>query len=544
MGWKTRNLTVLRKIHIESESESHIARQPLGAGLRCMNAPAGSVMAAAADPADDAEHWRPWADLPLDLLRDISRHLHAAADYARFHAVCVPWRDALPPAQSRPAFLPWLLAPPGASGYQKARCVFVSSEAGSTAATEIVFPDRRWVIGVEDGVATPVPAHLLCGGETKRWPWRMKHAAGSVSGDGTIFLHNGPVWKSYHLSLFNMDLMHPGDSDWTVIRKQMVTSSRSCLAYSHGKVIICDWHYMITWCTMTRQVDDLTGDHPMWSLPMPAQQYDKAVQSCHLMEFRGELLMAVVLLNHAHYYEGDHYPYQGDVLDKDYYSVGNFAAGLLVTVYALEEGEGGNSPQWVKKDSRSLTDCIMFLGRPSSFAMDAARFGMSSTCCAYFVIKNKLYDGISGKSVLERCRVFKCTFHDDKSELVKQLPAEWGHEECMWLTQQPSIASIEEIRKRLESSYGKTAKLQLGPYFRIYVGNLPRKVDSYRLRWFFSKHGKVADARVMCHLNTKRSRGFGFVTLATTVDDEPAQAIAKLDGQMLDGRPMRVKFAD
>ncbi|CAO2148176.1 unnamed protein product [Urochloa humidicola] len=41
--------------------------------------------------------WRPWADLPLDLLSDISRRLHAATDYASFHTACAPWRDALPP---------------------------------------------------------------------------------------------------------------------------------------------------------------------------------------------------------------------------------------------------------------------------------------------------------------------------------------------------------------------------------------------------------------------------------------------------------------
>ncbi|KAJ1257025.1 hypothetical protein BS78_K233200 [Paspalum vaginatum] len=326
------------------------------------------------------------------------------------------------------AYLPWLLAPPDASSDQKSRCVLVSSETsirhGFTAATETV-------------------------------PYQFP-------------------------SLFNIALVHPGDSDWTVVRRQ-ITSSCSFLAYSDGKIVICDWHHMISLCTKTRQVDDLTGDHRTWSLPMPAQQYDKA------------LLIAVVLLNHAHYYEGDYHdqsPYHRGVLDKDYYSVGNFAQARL-------------------------TDCVMFLGRPSSFAVDAARFGMNGTCCAYFVVKNKLYDGIWGKSVLERCRVFK------------YLPTEWGHEECMWLTQQPSIASTE-----------------LGPYFRIYVGNLPRRVDSNRLRQFFSKHGKVADARVMCHVNTKRSRGFGFVTLATTVDDEPSQAIAKLDGKMFDGRPMRVKSAD
>jgi RNA recognition motif-containing protein len=129
--------------------------------------------------------------------------------------------------------------------------------------------------------------------------------------------------------------------------------------------------------------------------------------------------------------------------------------------------------------------------------------------------------------------------------------------------------------------YSEAGEPVFRPYLRIYDGNLSQKVDSFQLRQFFSKHGKVGDARVMCctYIKTKRSRGFGFVTIATTVDDESAHAITKLNGQVdlsvhsfesltihsecmnddpahvltvqlgfvlqiLDGRPLRVKFAD
>jgi len=94
---------------------------------------------------------------------------------------------------------------------------------------------------------------------------------------------------------------------------------------------------------------------------------------------------------------------------------------------------------------------------------------------------------------------------------------------------------MQEIRERLEPSHREAAAAGgplFGPYFRIYVGNLSRNVDNYRLGQFFSKYGKVAEARVMCHIKTKRSRGFGFVTLATVVDHEQEHAIAKLDGQV------------
>lgn len=93
---------------------------------------------------------------------------------------------------------------------------------------------------------------------------------------------------------------------------------------------------------------------------------------------------------------------------------------------------------------------------------------------------------------------------------------------------------MQEIRRRVEALNPKAGVShgQFGTYFRIHVGNLPRKVDSNQLRQFFSKYGKVADARVMRGKGTRRSRGFGFVTMATHVDDKPADAIAKLHGQV------------
>ncbi|OQU83099.1 RNA-binding protein CP29B, chloroplastic [Sorghum bicolor] len=222
--------------------------------------------------------------------------------------------------------------------------------------------------------------------------------------------------------------------------------------------------------------------------------------------------------------------------------------GRSVSVHALQQAEGTET-QWVKRDVRSLADRFIFLGKPSSFAVDAARFGVSSGGgCAYFVIKSELYGGIWSKSAVKCCRVFRYSFQDDRSELTEQLPGEWDDDACMWFTPpQPSIASTEEIRERLEPSHREAAAAGgplFGPYFRIYVGNLSRNVDNYRLGQFFSKYGKVAEARVMCHIKTKRSRGFGFVTLATVVDHEQEHAIAKLDGQILDRRPVRVKLAE
>lgn len=68
------------------------------------------------------------------------------------------------------------------------------------------------------------------------------------------------------------------------------------------------------------------------------------------------------------------------------------------------------------------------------------------------------------------------------------------------------------------------------PSFRIYIGNLPWQVDDSRLEQVFSEHGNVVSARVVYDRETGRSRGFGFVTMATETEVE--DAIAALDGQV------------
>ncbi|XP_030542182.1 28 kDa ribonucleoprotein, chloroplastic-like [Rhodamnia argentea] len=78
--------------------------------------------------------------------------------------------------------------------------------------------------------------------------------------------------------------------------------------------------------------------------------------------------------------------------------------------------------------------------------------------------------------------------------------------------------------------------------YRVYAGNLPWSVDNARLEQVFSEHGKVVNARVVYDRETGRSRGFGFVVMAS--ETEMNDAIAALDGQSLDGRAIRVNVAE
>ncbi len=75
----------------------------------------------------------------------------------------------------------------------------------------------------------------------------------------------------------------------------------------------------------------------------------------------------------------------------------------------------------------------------------------------------------------------------------------------------------------------------------IYVGNLAFSTDSSDLEQLFAKHGPVTKAQVIADRDTGRSRGFGFVEMAST---EAAQkAIDSLDGTDFDGRNLKVNIA-
>lgn len=76
---------------------------------------------------------------------------------------------------------------------------------------------------------------------------------------------------------------------------------------------------------------------------------------------------------------------------------------------------------------------------------------------------------------------------------------------------------------------------------RLYVGNLSYSVDNQQLQELFAPFGSVADAHVVCHRDTGRSKGFAFVEMAT--DSEAQAAIAGLNDKEHDGRPLRVNEA-
>ena len=76
---------------------------------------------------------------------------------------------------------------------------------------------------------------------------------------------------------------------------------------------------------------------------------------------------------------------------------------------------------------------------------------------------------------------------------------------------------------------------------RIFVGNLPYSVDSTKLEEIFSQAGSVTSAQVLVDRMTGRSRGFGFVEMAS--DEDTQKAIDMVNGQDIDGRKLVVNLA-
>jgi cold-inducible RNA-binding protein len=76
---------------------------------------------------------------------------------------------------------------------------------------------------------------------------------------------------------------------------------------------------------------------------------------------------------------------------------------------------------------------------------------------------------------------------------------------------------------------------------KLYVGNLSFKTSSDDLQQLFSQAGTVESATVVEDRDTGRSRGFGFVEMASK--EEGQKAIEQFNGTDLDGRNLTVNEA-
>ncbi len=76
---------------------------------------------------------------------------------------------------------------------------------------------------------------------------------------------------------------------------------------------------------------------------------------------------------------------------------------------------------------------------------------------------------------------------------------------------------------------------------KLYVGNLPDSATEQDLTDKFAASGTVESVKLITDRDTGRSKGFGFIEMASAA--EAQAAIDSLNGTDYDGRPMKVNEA-
>lgn len=84
-------------------------------------------------------------------------------------------------------------------------------------------------------------------------------------------------------------------------------------------------------------------------------------------------------------------------------------------------------------------------------------------------------------------------------------------------------------------------KNRLGTILNIYIGNLSYEVTDADLNGLFATYGRVVSAKVITDMETRRSKGFGFVEMESAA--EAKTAIAELNGTEFQGRAITVNEA-
>jgi RNA recognition motif-containing protein len=78
---------------------------------------------------------------------------------------------------------------------------------------------------------------------------------------------------------------------------------------------------------------------------------------------------------------------------------------------------------------------------------------------------------------------------------------------------------------------------------KLFVAGISYNTRDNDLKNFFSAYGEVTEAKIIMEKeNPSRSRGFGFVTMAT--EDQAAKAISEADGIEFDGRNISVRLSE
>ncbi|GMY10792.1 glycine-rich RNA-binding protein 2, mitochondrial-like isoform X2 [Fagus crenata] len=76
---------------------------------------------------------------------------------------------------------------------------------------------------------------------------------------------------------------------------------------------------------------------------------------------------------------------------------------------------------------------------------------------------------------------------------------------------------------------------------KLFVGGLSYDTNEAVLKDAFGQHGEIIEVKVICDHVSGKSKGYGFVRF--TSETTATTALKEMDGQILDGRNIRVHYA-
>lgn len=76
---------------------------------------------------------------------------------------------------------------------------------------------------------------------------------------------------------------------------------------------------------------------------------------------------------------------------------------------------------------------------------------------------------------------------------------------------------------------------------KIYVGNLPFSMTEQEVQAHFEQVGEVTSVKIINNKFNGKSKGFGFVEMTTEASAQ--DAVNRLNGTEIQGRPLTVNFA-
>ncbi|KAM3234612.1 glycine-rich RNA-binding protein 4, mitochondrial isoform X2 [Capsicum chacoense] len=76
---------------------------------------------------------------------------------------------------------------------------------------------------------------------------------------------------------------------------------------------------------------------------------------------------------------------------------------------------------------------------------------------------------------------------------------------------------------------------------KLFVGGLCYDTNEPVLKQAFEQHGEIIEVKVICDHKSGQSKGYGFVKF--TSETAASKALKEMDGQLLDGRNIRISYA-